>query len=124
MTKQIKLKTKEMQMTVRDASGMTSSQTVPFNYARELIGLMEAPSPRSDGGTTPGDMFKRLSIIGKLKAAEGTGAVILDDDEYQLLAADLEATKFRIIDQAILDLSTAVKNAEDVEIKEVKAKEA
>jgi|1_EtaG_2_1085319.scaffolds.fasta_scaffold02178_1 hypothetical protein len=124
MTKQIKLETREIMMSTRDESGKVKDLPYKFDFRTELQLIMEAPSPRGDGGTTPGDMFKRLSIIGKLKAAEGKGAVILDDDEYQLLAADLEATKFRIIDQAILDLSTAVKNAEDVEIKEVESKEA
>jgi len=124
MTKQIKLETREIMMSTRDESGKVKDLPYKFDFRTELQLIMEAPSPRGDGGTTPGDMFKRLSIIAKLKAAEDEKVLLLDDDEYQLLSGDVAHTKFRIIDEAITDLFTAVDKAEDVKIKEVEAKEA
>ncbi len=113
MTKQIELKT--VKITLGD-------QGIDFDYAEQLIGIMGNPSPTGQGGCIPSEMHIRLSIIDKLKRAKG--AVILDDSEWALLEADLSATKFRFVHEEIVSLNEAVKDAEDVEIKEVKKKSA
>ena len=124
MTKQIQLETRKISIEVADQNGITKEQEIDLNFCDQFLSIMRAPPPNSREGVTPGEMEIRLSIIEKLKAAKDKKIVILEDTEHTLLKADVNASKFRIMDQAIVDLKKAVDNAEDVEIKEVKKKKA
>jgi|TARA_R100001530_G_scaffold134882_1_gene110726 hypothetical protein len=124
MTKQITLEERKISIEVMDQNGITEEKEIDFNFCDQYLSIMRAPSPSSKEGVTPGEMEIRLAIIEKLKAAKDKKVVILEDTEHTLLRADVNASKFRIMDQAIVDLKKAVDNAEDVEIKEVKKKKA
>lgn len=83
-------------------------QEIDFDYKRELTTVAGAPMPGSQGFTVA-DMRQALAVTAKL--AEANGVVELNEDEWQFLKPRVEAQRWAVADQIIVDFVAAVTGA-------------
>jgi hypothetical protein len=100
--RRIELKT--LTMTVTDPEG--KDVKIPFSYRDSLLSAIET---MPENGFTLSDMEKRLRIRKKL--IEGSGDVLLDNDDYNALLGCVEKQRFRVMSDAIVDYVHAVRSA-------------
>jgi len=87
---------------------------VDFDYKTQLISAASNPKEGTQGFTVA-DMRQALALTEKLEATNGVAE--LEEDEWQFLKARVEAQKWLVASQVILDFVAAVTGAEKVEDK-------
>ncbi len=83
-----------------------------LNYRREYLQLLEV----APDGVTVSEMAKLIRVIDRLKIAEDSGSILLEDADWQTLRERVEAAKFQFVAAEIVELVENVTNAETVTV--------
>ena len=93
-----------------------------FNYEANLINALNRPPEDKRSGQVIGfsllEMKKRMDILNKIK--EANDFVLLEKNEFAELTKCLDAQKWIVLDQTIINFIDDVKNSEKVKVDEVK----
>ena len=121
MAKLRKIPLKETIIKARQSDG--TIQDMPFNYSQHLVGaLNQPPTDERSGqprGFGPVEMRKRLKIVKLIEDSPGD-EVLLEASDWSELKQCVKNQKWMIADQAIVDFSDAVSDAEEVEVEQKK----
>lgn len=91
------------QVTVETVNG-----PVILDYRRQFIGMLEYVPE----GATVNELAALVGVAQKLTRA--SDIVTLDNDEWKILKARIEATKFSVVNQGVVEMIQAVTEATEV----------
>lgn len=105
--RKIELKVTKMQIDER--------QSIPFDYRSQMLSMMRIPASRESGIDIP----TMLTYLDVAKAIRDAGdCVLLTEEQWKFLKERLEANRWSIADQAIVDFHTAIVQAAVVDVNE------
>lgn len=101
---------KSIQLKTTAVTNSSLPAGIELSYKKEYLNMLEiAPE-----GITIGEMGDLIKVIDKLRAADDTGTITLENSEWSALKARVENAKFSFVAQELVDMVSAVTNAADV----------
>lgn len=95
-------------ITLKTVTVETSNGPLMLDYRRQFIGLLEYVPE----GATVNELAALVGVAQKL--ARSSDSVTLDNEEWHTLKTRIEATKFSIVNQGVVEMIQAVLEAPEV----------